>query len=176
MAIKQLSQYFCRNPTHGIQYGSSHEIEFKEVSFAYGDHPVLKHISFVVKENSITALVGKSGCGKTTMCNLIARFWDCEAGQILLGGVDIREMAFKQLISNITMVFQRVYLFHDTVYDNIAFGNANATREQVIEAAKKARCHDFIMEMPDGQNIFCTKTSALFIKSFKSYFRMPKAP
>lgn len=126
------------------------DIEFKDVSFAYGDQPVLRHVSFVAKEKSITALVGKSGCGKTTVCNLIARFWDSEDGQILLGGADTREMSFDQLVSNISMVFQRVYLFADTVYNNIAFGNANATREQVIQAAKKAQCYDFIMEMPDG--------------------------
>lgn len=129
---------------------TSHEIAFKNVSFAYGDNPVLKDISFVAKENAITALVGKSGCGKTTICNLIARFWDCDAGQILLGGVDIREMAFDQLLSNISVVFQHVYLFNDTIYNNIAFGNVDATREQVIKAAKKARCYDFIMEMPNG--------------------------
>ena len=128
----------------------NHEVEFKDVNFAYEDNPVLKNINFVAKENTITALVGKSGCGKTTICNLIARFWDCDAGQILLGGVDIRDMSFEQLISNISVVFQRVYLFNDTVYNNIAFGNTNATQEQVIEAAKKARCYDFIMEMPNG--------------------------
>lgn len=126
------------------------EIEFKDVSFAYVDTPVLKNISFVAKEHSITALVGKSGCGKTTICNLIARFWDCNTGQILLGGENIGEMSFEQLTSNISVVFQRVYLFNDTVYNNIAFGNPNASYEQVVEAAKKARCYDFIMEMPDG--------------------------
>ena len=127
----------------------NHEIAFKNVSFAYEKNSVLKDISFVAKENSITALVGKSGCGKTTICNLIARFWDCDAGQILLGGVDICEMSFEQLISNISVVFQRVYLFNDTIYNNIAFGNATATYEQVIEAAKRARCYDFIMELPE---------------------------
>ncbi len=126
------------------------DIEFKDVSFDYGDKPILKHVSFLAKEKTITALVGKSGCGKTTICNLIARFWDSEAGQILLGDADIREMSFEQLMSNISMVFQRVYLFHDTVYNNILFGNAYATCEQVIAAAKKARCYDFIMKMPDG--------------------------
>ncbi len=129
---------------------NNHEIEFKNVSFAYEDNRVLKNISFVAKEKSMTALVGKSGCGKTTICNLIARFWDCDTGQILLGDVDIREMAFEQLISNISVVFQRVYLFNDTIYNNIAFGNRKASREQVLEAARKARCYDFIQEMPDG--------------------------
>ncbi|MGL6199290.1 MAG: ABC transporter ATP-binding protein [Lachnospiraceae bacterium] len=126
------------------------DIEFKDVSFAYENKPVLQNISFTAREKGITALVGKSGSGKTTICNLIARFWDSSEGQILLGGVDIYEMSFTQLISNISMVFQRVYLFNDTIYNNIAFGNADATYEQVIQAAKKARCYDFIMAMPDG--------------------------
>ena len=125
-------------------------LEFKDVSFSYENRPVLRQISFEAKERTVTALVGKSGCGKTTICNLIARFWDARSGQILLGGVDIRQMSFEQLMSNISMVFQRVYLFRDTVYNNIAFGSPDAAREQIIEAAKKARCYDFIMEMPEG--------------------------
>lgn len=128
----------------------NHQLEFKDVSFRYKDKSVLKNISFAAQEKEVTALVGKSGCGKTTICNLIARFWDYDSGQILLGGVDIREMSFEQLMSNISMVFQRVYLFHDTVYNNIAFGNVKATHTQVVAAAKKARCYDFIMELPDG--------------------------
>ena len=128
----------------------NNDIEFKNVIFAYEEKPVIQNMSFVAKEKSMTALVGKSGCGKTTVCSLIARFWDVSDGQILLGGVDISKMPYEQLTSNISMVFQRVYLFNDTVYNNIAFGNANATKEQVIKAAKKARCYDFIMEMPDG--------------------------
>lgn len=128
----------------------NHDVVFEDVSFAYEDKPVLQNISFAAKENSITALVGKSGCGKTTICNLIARFWDGESGRITLGGVDIREMSYEQLISNISMVFQRVYLFNDTIYNNIAFGKAETSKEQVIEAAKKARCYEFIMAMPEG--------------------------
>lgn len=128
----------------------SHDIEFKEVSFSYGEKPVLRQVSFVAKEKSITALVGKSGCGKTTICNLIARFWDSDDGQILLGGVDIRQMSFEQLLSAVSIVFQRVYLFNDTVYNNIAFGNPAATREQVVAAAKRARCLEFISDMPKG--------------------------
>ena len=128
----------------------NHDIEFKNVSFAYEEKPVIQDMSFIAKEKSMTALVGKSGCGKTTVCSLIARFWDVSEGHILLGGVDIRKMPYEQLTSNISMVFQQVYLFNDTVYNNIAFGNVNTTKEQVIEVAKKARCYDFIMDMPSG--------------------------
>ena len=95
-------------------------------------------------------LIGMPGSGKTTICNLISRFWDCQDGQILLGGVDIREMSFEQLISNISVVFQKIYLFNDTIYNNIAFGKINASREEIMEAARKARCYDFIMALPDG--------------------------
>lgn len=126
------------------------EIEFKNVSFSYDSKPVIQNMSFVAKEKSMTALVGISGCGKTTVTNLIARFWDIEEGQILIGGVNIYDMSYEQLMSNISMVFQKVYLFQDTIYNNIAFGNINATKEQVVTAAKKARCYEFIQELPEG--------------------------
>ena len=126
------------------------DIEFRDVSFSYKDSPVLQNVNFHARAKAMTALVGKSGSGKTTICNLISRFWDCQDGQILLGGVDIREMSFEQLISNISVVFQKVYLFNDTIYNNIAFGKINASREEIMEAARKARCYDFIMALPDG--------------------------
>lgn len=128
------------------------QIEFKNVSFSYDSKPVIQNMSFVAKGKSMTALVGISGCGKTTVTNLIARFWDIKEGQILIGGVNTYNMSYEQLMSNISIVFQKVYLFQDTIYNNIAFGNANATKEQVMAAAKKARCYEFIKEMPEGFN------------------------
>ena len=98
----------------------------------------------------MTALVGPSGGGKSTIASLFARFWDIQSGEILLRGTDIRKIPLSVLMDNISMVFQRVYLFQDTVYNNIALGRPDASREEVIEAAKKARCYDFIMELPDG--------------------------
>ena len=98
----------------------------------------------------MTALVGPSGGGKSTIASLFARFWDIQSGEIFLRGTDIRKIPLSVLMDNISMVFQRVYLFQDTVYNNIALGRPDASREEVIEAAKKARCYDFIMELPDG--------------------------
>lgn len=125
-------------------------IEFKDVSFAYDEKTILDHISCEMKKNTITAIVGPSGSGKTTFCNLIARFWDVNTGEILIGGKNIKEYTLPHLMSNIAMVFQSVYLFEDTIENNIKFGVPNATREEVIEAAKKSMCHDFIEALPNG--------------------------
>ena len=125
-------------------------IEFKDVSFAYDEKTILDHISCEMKKNTITAIVGLSGSGKTTFCNLIARFWDVNTGEILIGGKNIKEYTLPHLMSHIAMVFQNVYLFEDTIENNIKFGVPNATREEVIEAAKKAMCHDFIEALPNG--------------------------
>lgn len=125
-------------------------VEFKEVSFSYGGRPVLNRVSFSVPEKTTTAIVGPSGGGKTTLCSLIARFWDAEAGAVLVGGRDVREYKLDSLMQNLSMVFQNVYLFNDTVENNIRFGRPDATREQVVEAAKKACCHDFITALPNG--------------------------
>lgn len=126
------------------------DIEFKDVSFAYDEKTILDHISCEMKKNTITAIVGPSGSGKTTFCNLIARFWDVSAGEILMDGKNIKEYTLPHLMSNIAMVFQNVYLFEDTIENNIKFGVPSATREEVIEAAKKAMCHDFIEALPNG--------------------------
>ena len=126
------------------------EIEFKDVSFGYDEREVLKGISFSVSKDSMTALVGPSGSGKTTVANLLPRFWDIQKGSVMVRGKDIREVPLADLMDHISMVFQRVYLFQDTVYNNISIGRMNATREEVEEAAKKARCYDFIMQLPDG--------------------------
>ena len=135
---------------NGDKKPSSYELEFKNVEFAYEDKKVIDNISFQLKENTLNALVGLSGSGKSTLVNLIPRFYEIQKGTITIGGVDIREMSQETLYSCISMVFQNVYLFEDTVYNNIAFGNDNATKEDVINACKKARCYDFIMELPDG--------------------------
>ena len=125
-------------------------IEFKNVNFAYEKKEVLKDINLKIKEKTFTTLVGKSGSGKTTITNLIARFWDVQNGEILMDDVNIKDISTENLLSNTSMVFQKIYLFNDTIYNNISFGNKNATREEVIEAAKKARCHDFIMKFEKG--------------------------
>lgn len=129
---------------------SGPEIEYRNVSFAYGENDVLKGISFRADKGEMIALVGPSGSGKSTVASLLARLWDVRSGEILLRGRDIRSIPLAALMDNISMVFQRVYLFKDTVHNNIAIGRPDATREQVIEAAKKARCYDFIMQLPDG--------------------------
>lgn len=126
------------------------EIEFRDVSFAYGDKDVIHNISFSVRRNKMCALVGPSGCGKSTLANLLARFWDVKSGEVLIRGKDIRSIPLSELMNNISMVFQRVYLFNDTIYNNISMGRPDATKEEVIEAAKKARCYDFIMQLPGG--------------------------
>ncbi len=126
------------------------EIEYENVKFSYTDKDVLKDVSFKVKAGQMTALVGPSGGGKSTIASLLARFWDINSGRILIRGVDIRDISLSDLMDQISMVFQRVYLFQDTVYNNIAIGRPDASREEVEEAAKKARCYDFIMQLPEG--------------------------
>ncbi len=126
------------------------EISYRNVSFSYGDKEALHGISFDVQKGQMFALVGQSGGGKSTIANLLARFWDVNAGSIRIRGQDIREVPLSDLMDNISMVFQRVYLFQDTIFNNIAMGKTNATREEVIEVAKKARCYDFIMHLPQG--------------------------
>lgn len=126
------------------------DVEFKNVRFAYGSVDVIRDVSFKILQGSTVAIIGPSGSGKTTICNLIARFYDVQKGSIKVGNHDIRELSCDSLLKNISMVFQKVYLFHDTIENNILFGNPNASKEQIIEAAKKARCHEFIMNFPDG--------------------------
>ena len=126
------------------------DIELENVSFAYDNRTIINDISLRIPEKTTTAIVGPSGGGKTTLTNLIARFWDVKDGKVTLGGKDVREYSFDSLMKNFSFVFQRVYLFEDTVANNIRFGEPDASMEKVIEAAKKARCHDFIMNLPDG--------------------------
>lgn len=126
------------------------DIVFDHVNFGYDSRRVLKDLSFSIPEGSSTAIVGPSGSGKSTICSLIARFYDPQEGKILLGGHDLREFTCDSLLKNISMVFQKVYLFHDTLRANICFGKPDATEEEMIAAAKKACCHDFIMALPKG--------------------------
>lgn len=136
--------------TQALKNSDAPEIEYKNVTFAYDQKDVLNNVSFKADKGTMTALVGPSGGGKSTVASLLARFWDVKSGEILLKGTDIRKLPLSTLMDNISMVFQRVYLFQDTVYNNIALGRPDASREEVIEAAKKARCYDFISELPDG--------------------------
>ena len=129
---------------------SHYDIEFKNVDFGYDSRKVLKNVSFKIPEKTSTAIVGPSGSGKTTICSLLARFYDPQQGNITLGGHDLREFTCDSLLSNISMVFQNVYLFNDTIRANICFGKPDATEDEMINAAKKARCHDFIMSLPKG--------------------------
>ena len=127
-----------------------YDIRFRNVDFGYDSRQVLKNVTFTIPEQTSTAIVGPSGSGKTTICSLLARFYDPQAGSITVGGHDLREFTCDSLLTNISMVFQNVYLFHDTIRANILFGRPDATEDEMIAAAKKARCHDFIMKLPDG--------------------------
>jgi ABC-type multidrug transport system, ATPase and permease components len=130
--------------------GTAPEIEFRNVSFSYGEKEVLRNVSFTVEKNRTIALVGPSGGGKSTIASLLARFWDIGGGQVLIRGRDVRDVNLSDLMDHISMVFQRVYLFQDSIYNNIIMGRPDAGREEVMEAAKKARCYDFIMALPSG--------------------------
>jgi len=133
---------------------SRYDIHFEQVRFSYDKgnekRNVIKNVSFKAEEGTTTAIVGPSGSGKTTLCRLLARFYDVSGGRITLGGHNLKEFTCDSLLSNISMVFQNVYLFHDTVRANICFGTEQASEEEMIRAAKQARCHDFIMALPEG--------------------------
>ncbi|HEL0241393.1 TPA: ABC transporter ATP-binding protein [Streptococcus equi subsp. zooepidemicus] len=124
-------------------------ISFENIEFSYSGKKILDDISIEIPQNKMTAIVGPSGAGKTTFCNLIARFWDIDRGKISIGGHDIKEYSLESLMRQISMVFQNVYLFQDTIENNIKFAKPDATHEEVVEAAKKACCHDFIMSLPE---------------------------
>ena len=126
------------------------EVEFKNVRFAYGKKEILHDITFSLPKNKMLAIVGPSGGGKSTIANLLTRFWDVKSGEVLVRGRNVKDVKLADLMDHISMVFQRVYLFQDTVYNNISMGRPDAAYEEVVEAAKKARCYEFIMALPDG--------------------------
>ena len=127
-----------------------HDLHAENIRFSYGEKPIIGGVTLDIPERTTTAIVGPSGGGKTTLCHLFSRFWDVDGGQVTLGGHDVREYDMDSLMRNFSFVFQNVYLFHDTVANNIRFGQPDAPMEKVIAAAKKARCHDFIMKLPQG--------------------------
>ena len=127
-----------------------YDIELNDISFSYEKRKIIDHVSLNIKQNTTTAIVGPSGGGKSTLCNLIARFWDVDEGKITLGGIDVKDYNMDSLMRNFAFVFQTVYLFADTIENNIKFGYPNATHEQVVAATKKACCHEFIMKLPNG--------------------------
>ena len=136
---------------HLPETAAGSEIVFEDVSFSYdGKNDVLHNISFAMPPHTMTALVGPSGGGKSTVANLLARFWDVSTGCVKIRGVDIRDVPLAEMMDQISMVFQRVYLFQDTIYNNIAMGRPDASEEEIIQAAKKARCYDFVTALPDG--------------------------
>ncbi len=128
----------------------NHEILFEHVNFSYEKRQILKDMNLQIKDKTTTAIIGPSGSGKSTICNLISRFWDADSGKIKIGGINVKTYTLESLMEQISMVFQNVYLFQDTIENNIRFGRPNATREEVIEAAKKACCHEFICNLPVG--------------------------
>jgi ATP-binding cassette subfamily B protein len=128
------------------------EIDFKDVFFSYGDKEVLKNISFHIEEGKVTALVGPSGAGKTTIAQLLLRMWDVKEGEILLGGVNIKEIAYSELMNQIGFVFQDGFIFSDTVYENIRMGMENVSRADIKQAAQAAQCTDFIQKLPRGMD------------------------
>ncbi len=129
---------------------ASFDLKAQHIDFSYGEKKILQDVSLTIPQNTTTAIVGPSGSGKTTLCHLLSRFWDVESGTVTLGGRSIREYSMDALMRNFSFVFQNVYLFRDTIANNIRFGRPDAPMEEVIAAAKKARCHDFIMALPKG--------------------------
>ncbi len=126
------------------------DVSLKNIDFSYDDKKLFQGVNAFIPSGKTTALIGASGSGKSTICNLIARFWDVDSGEITIDGTNVKDYRYDNLLSNFSFVFQDVYLFDDTVKNNIAFGNPNATYDEIIEVAKHARCHDFITALPDG--------------------------
>jgi ATP-binding cassette subfamily B protein IrtB len=137
-------------PGAGAAGQGGYAIEFERVGFGYGPEAVFSNLTFSIPAKAVTAIVGPSGSGKSTILRLIARFWEVQNGQIRIGGTNIREIEPEQLLKHISIVFQDVYLFHDTIYNNIKVGKEDATGEEIEQAARLAQCHDFITALPQG--------------------------
>lgn len=147
--IQDVLQYPKQDGMEKAEF-EKYDISFNNVSFGYNAEQVIKNVSFTAKQGEITALVGPSGCGKSTLCKLAARFWDVEHGSVAVGGININEIAPEELLKHYSFVFQDVVLFNDTIYNNIKIGREDATREEIIAAARMARCDEFIERMPQG--------------------------
>lgn len=146
---------------NGAEYlPANHGIKVDRIAFSYDQNEVLRNVSLEMKEKTMTAFVGPSGAGKTTLAMLVARFWDVDEGAISIGGKDVRDYTLESLMSQISVVFQNVYLFADTIENNIKFGSPEASHEEVVEAAKKACCHDFIMNLPNGYDTLIGEAGA----------------
>ena len=143
-----------------VQTPKHYDISFEHVDFSYGERKIIRDVSFTIPEGATTAIVGPSGSGKTTLTSLMARFWDVDSGAVKLGGIDVKDYALDSLMRNFSMVFQRVYLFNDSIENNIKFGKPDATHEEVVAAAKAARCHDFITALPDGYDTIIGESGA----------------
>ncbi len=139
---------------------ADYSIVGKHVNFSYGRRKIIDDVSFTIPAGTTTAIIGPSGGGKTTLCNLIARFWDVDGGSITLGGIDVRNYSLDSLLANFSMVFQKVYLFNDTIANNIKFGKPDATMEEIRRAARKACCDDFIMALPKGYDTVIGESGA----------------
>ncbi len=141
---QELNIYDCMKPS------GKFDVEFKNVSFTYDKAEILSGINFRVKQGGSLALVGPSGAGKTTIARLLPRFWDVNGGEILVGGVNVKHLSAKDLSAQMSFVFQEIYLFSDSIADNLKIGREHATEDEMIAAAKAAQIHDFIMSLPDG--------------------------
>ncbi|EHI74283.1 ABC transporter ATP-binding protein [Streptococcus criceti] len=153
LAVELVQEVFDLQPmnTKGQELqAQTSTLELEQVTFSYGDRPIIKNLSLTIPEKTRTAIIGPSGSGKTTLCHLLARFWDLDSGSIRLDGHLLTDYSYDSLIRNFSFVFQNVYLFEDTVENNIKFGRQEASHEEVVAIAKKARCHDFIMNLPNG--------------------------
>ncbi|WMJ81564.1 ABC transporter ATP-binding protein [Clostridium sp. MB40-C1] len=139
---------------------NNYTIKGEHISFSYDKRKIIDDVSFTIKQGTTTAIIGPSGGGKTTLCNLITRFWDVDRGNITLGGIDIKNYTLDSLLSNFSMVFQNVYLFNDTIANNIKFGKPEATLEEIRKAAKKACCDDFIMALPNGYDTVISESGS----------------
>ena len=155
IAVQNLDAITKRRDIKTISEGQKVTIEnsdiyLKNIDFSYDDKKLFQGVSAFIPSGKTTALIGASGSGKSTICNLIARFWDVDSGEIIIDDTNVKDYRYDNLLSNFSFVFQDVYLFDDTVKNNIAFGNPDATDDEIVEVAKHARCHDFIMALPDG--------------------------